>query len=263
MDADSGSGIIAGIVATHKAIDLAKQHGIGVVAVKNSNHFGAASVYGDIIAKHNLIGIVTSSAAPRVVPFNGKEKLFGTDPFCFTVPINDTEIFSLDMATSQICYSQVKEYRSRNLELETNWAVDAEGDPTVNPSEFSSLTPLGGYKGQGLSMMVQILSSLLAGGLFDFQLSHLDEEPYNKGRGISHFFMALDINAFIPLAIFKKNMQEYISYIKNAESVAGAEIMFAGEPQQREAQERRMSGIPLSDKDYDALKKIEEELAVQ
>lgn len=251
MNADDASGIVAASVATDKVIALTKEFGIGIVSVKKSNHFGAASIYGDLIAKNNMIGLVSTNAAARVVPFNGLDKIFGTNPICITSPIDGDRIFSLDMATSQVCYSKIKQYVKLKKELGNNWGINANGDYETNSENIEALSPLGGYKGQGLLSVVQILTSILTNSQLDHELTHLDETPYNKGRNISHFIMAIDIEAFIPENEFKQKMQELIQTMKTSRSID--QIMYSGEIEQETYKERSKNGIPVSD---ELLKKV-------
>jgi ureidoglycolate dehydrogenase (NAD+) len=248
LDADAAPGIIAGYEAVEKCIEIAKKHGVGIVTVSNSNHFGAASVYGDEIANAGMIGFATTNAAPRVVPFGGKEKLYGTDPICFTAPMKEEgELFSLDMATSQISYSKVKEYRKMSRELESGWGVNESGEGECNPDLVSGLSTVGGYKGQGLSMMTQILSTILSGAPMDHQLSHLDQEPYNEGRQIGHFFMAIDINKVLPLNVFESRMQEMANVTRNSQAIKEDQpVIIPGDKERLVKQVRLKRGISLN-----------------
>ncbi len=246
VDADSALGIVAGTHAAALASELAGQYGVGVVAVANSNHFGAASVYGELIGSRGLIGIVTTSAAARMAPFNGKRAMFGTNPICFAAPACGDDLYLFDMATSQVSYSQVKHYRRNSLELPLGWALDEHGDPAGDPSRVASLAPLGGYKGQGLAMMVQILSCLLTSMPLDHELSHLDAEPYDRGRQIGHCLIAIDPARFGSLDRFRENVSSLMQAIRETPSVDGKQVLVAGDPQRACAESRTRTGIPLS-----------------
>ncbi|PTB21010.1 lactate dehydrogenase [Trinickia symbiotica] len=253
VDADGALGVVAGTYAAELASDLASEHGVGVVAVANSNHFGAASVYGELIGKRGLIGIVTTSAAARMAPFNGKRAMFGTNPICFVAPACADDLYLFDMATSQISYSQVKHYRRNGLELPPGWALDADGRPAGDPSRVASLSPLGGYKGQGLAMMVQILSCLLASMPLDHELSHLDAEPYDRGRQIGHCLIAIDPARFGSLDRFRQNVSDLMETIRRTPSVDGEQVLVAGDPQRSSVASRTSTGIPLNADDARSL----------
>lgn len=246
VDADNALGVVAGTHAAELASDLAGEHGIGIVAVANSNHFGAASVYGELIGRRGLIGIVTTSAAARMAPFNGKRAMFGTNPICFVAPARGDDLYLFDMATSQISYSQVKHYRRNGLELPLGWALDAQGQPAGDPSSVVSLAPLGGYKGQGLAMMVQILSCLLTSMPLDHELSHLDAEPYDRGRRIGHCLIAIDPARFGPLDRFRESVSNLMAAIRETPSADDKQVLVAGDPQKASVASRTRAGIPLN-----------------
>ncbi|TKC87763.1 Ldh family oxidoreductase [Trinickia terrae] len=247
IDADAALGVVAGTHAAQLAGDLARTHGVGVVAVANSNHFGAASVYGEQIASQGLVGLVTTSAAARMAPFNAKRAMFGTNPICFAAPARGGDLYLLDMATSQISYSQVKHFRRNGLALPAGWALDGDGQPVTDPARVESLATLGGYKGQGLAMMVQILSCLLTSMPFDHQLPHLDAEPYDRGRQIGHCLIAIDPERFTSLDEFTAGVSALMQTIRETPAVDGELVQVAGDPQKASIARRTQHGIPLND----------------
>lgn len=254
VDADSALGVVAGAHAASLAADLAREHGVSVVAVANSNHFGAASVYGEQIAAQGLVGIVTTSAAARMAPFNAKRAMFGTNPICFAAPARGDDLFLFDMATSQVSYSQVKHFRRNGLDLPAGWGLDADGRPVSDPARLESLSPLGGYKGQGLAMMVQILSCLLTAMPFDHQLSHLDTEPYDRGRQIGHCMIAIDPARFgNTLDGFSAGVSDLMQTIRETPAVDGERVQVAGDPQKASIAARTRDGIPLNDDELSGL----------
>jgi len=256
IDADSALGIIAGIEATEKCIEMCRETGIALVSVKNSNHFGAASIYGDQIAGQGMIAMVSSNAAPRVIPHNGSEKLFGTNPWCFTSPISEKKIFSLDMATSQVAYAKIKAKFSNNQPVPEGWCLGINSKTPKSLSEIMGLLPLGGYKGQGLNMMVQILTGLLAGSQLDYELTHLDEEPFDRGRCISHFFLAIDIGRLIDINQYYERMQEWIEVIKSSNPLDEVGVKIAGEIERETKEQRLKTGIPFTESQWQEISLI-------
>ncbi|KPC52726.1 Ldh family oxidoreductase [Amantichitinum ursilacus] len=253
LDADAALGTVAGLHAARLAVGIAQSHGIGAVAVGNSNHFGAASIYGLEIARHNMIGLVTTSAAARMSPFNGKRAMFGTNPICFVAPGVGEQRFMLDMATSQISYSQIKHYRKNGLALPLGWVLNAAGEPTEQPADVVSLSPLGGYKGQGLAMMVQILSCLLASMPLDHELDHLDTGRFDTGRNIGHFMIAIDPSAFANPASFRQQVSRLMDDVRATPARDGARVQVAGDPQAANRQQRLQHGIPALPEEIEAL----------
>ncbi|ACY18632.1 Ldh family oxidoreductase [Haliangium ochraceum] len=263
MDADAALGIMAGFAGADKAVEVARKSGVGVVSVANSNHFGAAALYGLRIARQGFIGIALTHAAARVAPFGGRTQLFGTDPICFTAPRKDGHPFCLDMATSQISYSKVKHHRLRGETLEPGWAVDDHGEPTVEPDSVSALSPVGGYKGQGLSMMVQVLCALLADMPLDWELSHLDSGGFSEPRKISHFFMAIDFSAFTNVERFLSQMGILVDTVRDSAARAGGAVAVAGDIEERRKEERLRTGIPLSAAEFDSLLAVARKLEIE
>jgi len=254
LDADAALGTVAGIYASRLATALAEQHAVGAVAVANSNHFGAASIYGLEIASRGMLGLITTSAAARMAPFNGKRPLFGTNPICFAAPAGGRGgTFLFDMATSQISYSQVKHYRKNRMTLPSGWALDEAGDFTTDPGQVVSLAPLGGYKGQGLAMMVQILSCLLTGMPLDHQLEHLDTGRFDAGRRIGHFILAIDVSAFAEPDQFQSAVAGLMSLLRDTPAREGTHVLVAGDPQATARRHRLAHGIPASDEEADFL----------
>lgn len=209
LDADNALGILASRYAMSLAEETAEELGVAAVSVSNSNHFGAASSYSIPTAKKGFLAFSFSNSDALVSPAHGIGRKLGTNPICFAAPLLGDELFCLDMATSQVSFSFIKQCISSQIPLGRGWAMDERGDDASVSSEFASLQPLGGYKGQGLAMMVTILSAILSGMPIDDQLSHLYEPPYDSGRKIGHFFIVIKIEAFIDLKSFKQQCAHF------------------------------------------------------
>lgn len=250
IDADNALGLIAGKTAMDRAICLAKDFGISAVGVKNSNHFGAASYYTLQAAKNNMIGLCVSNADALVAPHNGLNKLLGTNPISFAAPADGDFSFCLDMATSQISYSKVKNYLKNDKIIEQHWAIDDQGRDSSLTRKVNALLPLGGYKGQGLGMMVQVLAGVLMGMPFDHELTHLYEEPYSEPRRIGHFFIAINIGDFLDISAFKETMSKLFHVYNSSESRGDTKIYIPGEKEKESESNRKMFGIPLSQEEY-------------
>lgn len=252
LDADNALGTVAATHAAHLVAQRAAAHGVGVVSVANSNHFGAASIYGQLIANQGLVGLVTTSAASRMAPYNGRVPMFGTNPICFSAPTVSGEPYVFDMATSQISYSQIKHFRKNGLPLPAGWALDRQGEATQDPAHVHALSPLGGYKGQGLAMMVQMLSCLLASMPLDHELTHLDTGAFDKGRRIGHFFLAINPARFVDPQWFRQSVDTLLNVLRQSPAREGEEVQVPGDPQSRCAQERLLKGIPMNAEEADA-----------
>ena len=214
LDANNAIGHHSGAVAMEKAIENAKKYGMGAVAVKQSSHFGAAAYFGLMAAQKNCLGFSFTNADALVKAANAKKSFFGTNPICFTAPLLDEDPFCLDMATSMISWNKRNNYLRENISMEEGWAYDEEGVPTIDPSLAVSLKPAGGYKGYGLGMMVDILTSVLAGSLISKDILPMYTSDIKEKRNIGHFFMAIDIEGFSNIDDFKEQLQNMVDRIR-------------------------------------------------
>lgn len=250
LDADNALGLVAGMVATKAAIKIAKEQGVAAIAVQNSNHFGPASYYSQVMAREGLVGMSFSHSDALVAPFNGIKPLFGTNPLSVAVSGENDEIFCLDMATSQTSYSKIKNYRQMGMPLEEGWAVNNSGNSAYTSDDVVALKPLGNYKGQGLAMVVEILCSLLTGAPFDHELSHFYSQPFDQPRKVGHFFLALNIEAFQTLSLFQKRMSTLMAVTRQQEASLGNSVLVPGDNETRYTDERVKLGIQLDKNEF-------------
>lgn len=249
FDADHAFGHHAGAAAMGKAIELAKNAGIGAVSVRNSTHFGAAAYFGLMAAEQDCLGFAFTNADALVKAFGAREAFFGTNPVCFTAPMETEGPFCLDMATSLVSWNKINNYRRENREIPPHWAFDAEGQGVTDPHAARSLNPAGEYKGFGLGMMVDILCALLAGGLISKEVMPMYAPPLDSSkRELSHFFMAINIAGFIDPLLFKRNLQGMAERIRALDPLAAeTAVMVAGDPEKRAYIRRSVEGIPVDD----------------
>jgi LDH2 family malate/lactate/ureidoglycolate dehydrogenase len=261
LDAGGALGVLAGLAAARQAAERARRFGVAAVGVTNSNHFGAASVYTRRLARTGLIGIAVTSAAARVAPFGGVEPLFGTNPISVAAGSGDRE-FVLDMATSQVCFGEVKQRRANGQRLPRGWATDVTGMITHEPDEAYALTPLGGYKGQGLAMAVTLLAGALTGSPLDWQLEQVGEARAGRGRQVGHLVLALDPGCFAGEASFDTALGALVSTVRSAApAAAGMPVLVPGDPQAACERDRRAHGIPLDARTAHLLDRTAERLA--
>jgi len=247
LDAGNALGLVAANVGTEIAIRQARSCGIAAVAIANSNHFGAAALYPLRIARAGMVGLCFSNADALVAPFNGRSRMLGTNPLSFAAPSEGEEIYCLDMATSQVAYSKVRQAIRDGRPLEKGWCVEG-GHADENAIV---LQPLGGYKGQGLALMVQILSALLSGMMFDHEMSHLYESKSPDPRRVGHFIVAIDIAAFVHIGEFRARLRQLLEDIRACDNEPGTEIMVAGDRARQTFRQRSEHGIPVSEEEYD------------
>lgn len=268
IDGDFGLGQVISYKAMKIAIEKAKKNYVGLVGVKNSNHFGIAGYYALMAVEQDLIGLTVTNTRPLVAPTFAKRKLIGTNPIAIAIPTK-REPYILDMATSVAPSGKLEVAKRLEEEVPSGWGIDPEGRPTTNPDLISkgALLPLGGlgeelggHKGYGLSFVVDVFSGILTGANFG---PYVGQTQGPKPSNVGHFLGAMRVDAFMPIDEFKERMTSYINLIKNAEKLPGAEeIYVAGEKSAFTEKVRKEKGVALDMKTVDMLKKTGDEFGV-
>jgi LDH2 family malate/lactate/ureidoglycolate dehydrogenase len=246
-DGRNGLGQVVADICCGHAVRLAQHHGISMVTARESNHFGAAAFWARRIAEADQIGLVFCNASPIVAPWQAKEGRFGTNPVCMAVPATHRDPWLLDMATTTVAANRIfKAHTNGEPTIPAGWAMDREGISTTNTEDAyrGLLMPLGGYKGSGLAMMVEILCGVIGGGAMSTELGGLRV----RGRSfrVSQTFIAIDVLRMQP--DFRQRLEWLIGTVKSAEPAAGFdEVLVANEPELRTERERSVSGIPIPD----------------
>jgi LDH2 family malate/lactate/ureidoglycolate dehydrogenase len=246
LDADRGMGQVASSAAMRQAIQKAKTTGVGVAAVRHSNHFGAAAYYAMIAASENQIGFATTDAEPIMAPWGGAKAVVGNNPLAYAIPATDEFTIVLDMAQSVVAWGKIFLAAQRGEKIPSTWALNPAGQPTENAQEAMAglLLPVGDYKGYGLALVMEILSSVLTGATFGLAMSLFSDDTQSQNFG--HFFMALDINHFMPAGEFRQRMATLLAEQRNAPLAKGVErIYLPGEIEHLKREQRRKTGIPL------------------
>lgn len=245
-----GENALGQVVASHcceHAVRIGKAVGTAVVVSRESNHFGAAAFWAQRISAAGLIGVVMCNASPLVAPWQGRDPRMGTNPICVSVP--GAETWLLDMATTTVAAGKIfKAHFSQQASIPAGWAMDAEGVPTTDTQTALDglLMPLGGYKGSGLAMMVEILCAVLGGGAMGTQLGGI--RVHGRPARVSQCFIAIDVARFMPAEQFEARMRELVAMMKSSAPAKGyEEVLVAGEPEWRAEDERKRRGIPVSD----------------
>jgi L-2-hydroxycarboxylate dehydrogenase (NAD+) len=246
LDGDRGMGMVIGHRAMEMAIRKAKDSGIGMVAVRNSRHYGMSAYYAMMALPHDMIGIAMTNASRQVVPTFGREARFGTNPMCFAVPTEKELPFVLDMATTTAAAGKLELAARQDKPIPQGWALNEQAQATDDPrvaQKARKLLPLGGsreggsHKGYGLAILVEILCGVLTGTLTAL---NADQDP----RG--HFFGAIRIDTFRPVDEFKRDMDRLLRELKSTPPIEGQNRVYAaGEIEFESADERREHGIPL------------------
>jgi ureidoglycolate dehydrogenase (NAD+) len=261
LDADHTFGHAAGSEGMLQAIALAKENGIGAVAVYNSTHFGAAAYFSLLAANQDMIGISFTHADSLMLSYNGKRPYFGTNPLCFAAPCEGEDPFCLDMATTTITWNKIIQRRATGEKIPEDWGCDSNGFVVAEPNKVVSLLPIGKYKGFGISMMIDILCSLLTGMPYGRGICRMYTDPIEKKRLLGHFFMAIDINCFEDITVFKKRLKMMMNEVRNEPPQNPKnKILVPGDPEKEAYAIRIKKGIPLDKVTMDVFKKLAGEI---
>ena len=235
---------ISDLCADH-AIRLARTSGgLGMAVARNSNHYGASAWWAQKIARAGMLGLVGCNATALVAAWQGRDKIIGTNPICMAVPGPDA--FLLDMATTTVALNKVQKAILTGEPIPQGWALDAEGRPTTDPqTAMAGLPmPLGGYKGSGLAVMVEILCSVLSGGAMLTQMGGLWNST--GPMKVSQYFLAIDVARFMPVEEFAERMQFIRQTVTNSRPTPEyGEVLIAGQPEWRAERRRSVEGIPV------------------
>lgn len=263
LDGQNGIGQVISYRAMETAIRKAREAGVGFVSVRNSNHFGAAAYYSMMALPQDMIGLSLTNASPRLAPTGGVERLLGNNPWSIAVPAGQRLPVVLDMANSVVAAGKMRVYQKDGKPIPEGWALDKEGVPTTDPQAALEgiLLAVGGYKGYGITLMMDLLSGVLANSNYGPRVKAIDNST--EPAGTSHSFLAIDISAFDEVADFKARMDSYIEEIKGSRKAKGAEVIYLpGEPEFIRERERRERGIPLQPKVVEELKAAAQEYGV-
>lgn len=263
LDANNGMGHVVSKQAMQMAIDKANKFGMGMVAVRNSSHYGIAGYYGLMAAREGMIGLTGTNARPSIAPTFGVENMLGTNPLTFVIPTDEEFPFFLDCATSVSQRGKFEYYAKVGKDLPKGWCIDREGNSKTNSVEVlddlvkgkAALAPLGGigeetagYKGYGYATVVEILSSALQCGGYMKALTGLDENGNKKPYRLGHFFIAINVETFQDLDVFKKNAGNLLRDLRNSQKMPGHDRIYtAGEKEYENFLVRSKNGVPIPD----------------
>jgi LDH2 family malate/lactate/ureidoglycolate dehydrogenase len=264
IDAHNNFGQVAAMKATNLAAEKARKFGVSSIGVRKANHFGMAAYYALKLTGRKLIGIVLANGPPAIAPWGGKTPMLGTNPVCIGFPAEKGDSIILDMAISTVARGKIRLAALKGEKIPDGWAFDEEGNPTNDPKAAlkGSLAPIGGPKGYGLALSLDLLCGLVTGSNFLQNVKALDDFSGHSGTGF--FIEAINIESFISYREYMENITKYIKEIKGCPKRTGVnEIFLPGEIERREAERRREMGIPLSQEVSQELKKLAEKFGVK
>lgn len=260
VDADNSMGYTVGVQVMERLIKKAKETGIAWASVRNSTHFGMAAYMTEQAIENDMIGIVFSNSPASMAPWGGRSPRLGTNPICISLPAGKLRAVTLDMATTATSRGKVIAAKERGEKtIPEGWALDPNGSPTtdVQAALDGTMIPMGGVKGYGLALMIDMLSSGLSGGTFG---RHVNNLYYTEEKqGFSHSYCVIDISKFTEIELFKAHIDRMIEEIKDCPKAEGVpEIFVPGERSLKNLEKNRVQGIGLPPNTIQMLKELGE-----
>lgn len=265
LDGGGGMGHVVGRRAMDLAISKARATGMGMVAVRNSRHFGMAGHYALRAAEAGMIGLSLTDSGRLVLPTHGRESRLGTNPIAVALPGGEKPPFLLDMATSTVPLGKVMLHERAGVPIPEGWAADEQAQSTTDAAEAVTARRLfglggagellGGHKGYGLSALVDLLCGVLPGGD--------PRRPDTIHSAVGHFFAAVRVDLFAEPQDFRDEVDAYLRYLRGTPSAEGEPpVIYPGVKEARARAEREAHGVPLHPEVVDFLRELAAELGV-
>jgi LDH2 family malate/lactate/ureidoglycolate dehydrogenase len=261
LDGHNGLGHVVSVHAMKLAIEKARTFGMGMVAVRNSTHYGIAGYYATLATDAGMIGVTGTNARPSIAPTGGVENMLGTNPLTWGLPTDEPFPFVLDCATSVTQRGKIEVYGREGRDLPPGWVIGSDGTPRTDTAQVlkdltagtAALTPLGGigeetagYKGYGYAAVVEILSAALQDGAWMKALNGTDAAGHAIPYPLGHFFIAINPAFFMGLDTFKRIAGSICRELRASRKAPGwARIYTAGEKEWEARQERCAHGCPV------------------
>jgi L-2-hydroxycarboxylate dehydrogenase (NAD+) len=262
VDGHHGMGAVIGYRSMRLAMDKARSHGLGAVAVRNSTHFGIAGYYALMAAQEGMMGLALTNARPVIPPTFGAEPMLGTNPIAFAAPSDAGFPFCFDAATSVVSRGKIEVYDRAEEPTPEGWVIDPAGQTLTDPRHIlrglpsgqAMMLPLGGageetggYKGYSLSTMVEILCASLGAGAFMKDLLGFAPDGSRRPYMLGHFYLAIDIDHFLPLEVSQQITGQIMRDLRSVQKMPGQERIYVAGEKEHEMQERvRAQGIPVN-----------------
>jgi LDH2 family malate/lactate/ureidoglycolate dehydrogenase len=246
LDGHDAMGQVVAARAMNEAVERARLHGIGAVAVRNSNHFGTAFYYTLRGARADCLAFLSTNASPAMAPWGGRQKGLGNNPWSWACPAGDMHPVVTDMACTAVARGKIYLARQKGQAIPQGWALNAEGHPTIDAQEAIDgiILPMAQHKGYAIAVMMDIISGVLTGSGFGSAVAG----PYQAERRsrAGHFAIAIDIARLIPIEDFTARVRQLVAELKAVPLAPGCdEIFYPGEIEARNDRVNRRQGLRL------------------
>jgi len=247
-DMQHGEGLVCGRKVMAAVAARARKHGIYMATCRRTNHIGACGVYARLAADEGLIGIVSQQPRATFAPSGGKEKRVGTSPLAVAAPMGGGFPFLFDASLAQITYARIKAHRLAGTQLPEGVAMDNDGTPTTDPAVAwdGIIMPIGGYKGVGLAMALELLHCVLAGGVHGMDVPDVVASS-GKHANTTLFMIGIDPDAIGSSGDFAARVRDYCDYVESAAPLDPDDPpRYPGRRAGEHWADRRANGIPVS-----------------
>lgn len=254
LDGDNGFGFVVGMAAVEAAMEMAKTYGVGIVAARHSTHFGMAACYVLRAVEAGFLAQVYSNASPAMPPWGGREAMLGTSPFACGAPGG----YLLDLSFAVAARGKIRKAARRGEAIPIGYALDAHGRSTTdaNAALDGVVLPIGGYKGSGLAMLMDLMGGVIAGAGYAGRVGNQFTD-YDRPQDVGHFFMVMKPDLFVSRAEFEARMRTLVAAVHGAPRAQGFdEIIMPGEREARLEAERRRTGIQIGPVELKSLNEI-------
>ena len=276
IDGHHGMGQVIGYKAMSMAIEKAKKYGMGMVAVRNSCHYGIAGYYATMATKAGCIGMTGTNARPSVAPTFGVEGMFGTNPFTIGIPSDEAFDFIFDCATSITQNGKVEYYERIGEDVHPGTIIDSDGKPVEGDAGVAlkkirngsaALTTLGGigealggYKGYGFAVAVELMCAALQDGMYGKDLDGKDKDGNIRPYHLGHYFIAIDTNHFLGEELCRKKVGDILRSLRASKKSPDAERIYtAGEKEYDIWMERKDKGVPINESVQAEMSRVRDE----
>ena len=260
MDSDNSLGAVAATQAMTLCIEKAKKTGFAAASVGNGNHYGIAGFYAMMALEHDMIGFSVCNSVKLQAVYGGAVPMLGTNPIAVAIPAGKRYPLVFDAATSTVASGKIIVADIEGRPVPLGWALDSSGKPTTNAKEalLGALLPLGGYKGSGLAIIVDVFSAVLSGAMTSPHVNELRFDP-DKGQNVGFFFGAIDVGSFEDVDVFKTRIDQLIDELKGCQKMEGVEEIFMpGEIEYRKKEQFSKTGFKIGPGVYNDLMQLKE-----
>lgn len=264
LDGRDGIGQVLADRARVLAVERARRFGVGVVGVRNSNHFGTAMYFTRRVARDGCVAILMTNASPAMAPWGGREKVLGTNPWSIAAPGANGRVVAVDIANTAVARGKIYLAKNRGESIPETWALSADGAPTTDPAEGVSgvILPMAAHKGYAITFLMDVLSGALTGSGVGTQVRGPYETEGSSRCG--HLFLALDPSAFGDPAGYEARVEQLVEEVKSVPLAQGFdEVFYPGEVEDRaEAATLAAGGVLLADESLADLARVAAETGV-